>query len=232
MKVAREDIKFIHMEKTGGTSVTHALWGQSKGTRGAFEEGHDPNYDGGSTKHLSVTQAQKVLGKVRWGRAFRFTIIRNPWDRMVSKFFWRRQEVLRRAQLDSHALHKLRRKAGFRLLGTALHTLTENGHIPEEWFLAEIAEEKERWGLVASLDEFIFGLNSETPKVNEVLRFENLGQDWEKLVRSQKWSRPTELPHKFKSQRESDYRQYYNIKTQDIVRGWSPKIIRYFGYVF
>jgi hypothetical protein len=63
---------FIHIPRTGGTSVEKAfgidnLWQSSP------EE-----------KHLSASQARAFYGKEIWKKYFKFSFVRNPWDRMVS----------------------------------------------------------------------------------------------------------------------------------------------------
>ena len=64
---------FIHIPRTGGTSIEKALteadwWKVDK-----------------KTKHLDCKTA-KNLYKDNWNEYFKFTIVRNPWDWMVSLF--------------------------------------------------------------------------------------------------------------------------------------------------
>lgn len=60
---------FVHIPKTGGTSVEVALQG-----RGEKE----------SIKHRTALQYCDI-----WDDYFKFTIVRNPWDLMVSWWKWR-----------------------------------------------------------------------------------------------------------------------------------------------
>lgn len=193
---------FIHLEKTGGTSVAQALRLDVK------QQKKDPNYDNGLTKHLSVRQAKKVFGTAVWNSSFRFTVIRNPWDRLVSKWFWRKDS--QRLELDS------------------------NGHIPEEWFQSEMEECKQRWQLKTNLDEFLFGEHGDHPRVHHVLKFESLQSDWESLLKKKDWHHlKRELPFKNQSTtRDRDYTRYYNQRTKKMVEDWCPKMIRYFHYTF
>ena len=57
---------FIHINKTGGTSIAKNL--------GFF-----------SKRHYSVREVQKIIG-FDWHDAFTFTVVRNPYDRIVSQF--------------------------------------------------------------------------------------------------------------------------------------------------
>lgn len=62
---------FIHIPRTGGTSIeeffgTH-MWKDSP-----------------DEKHLSAKEAKKLYGEEIWNSYFKFSFVRNPWDRVVS----------------------------------------------------------------------------------------------------------------------------------------------------
>jgi len=63
---------FIHIARTGGTSIETALvredWWKI-----------DPK-----TKHLSASQTHRYYGETAWRDYTTFAIVRNPWDRLVS----------------------------------------------------------------------------------------------------------------------------------------------------
>lgn len=66
---------FVHVQKTGGTSLEAVL------------REHDPSigsnmYDG--RRHMSAREIRDLVGEGRWQRAFKFAFVRNPWDRLVS----------------------------------------------------------------------------------------------------------------------------------------------------
>lgn len=63
---------FVHIARTGGTSIETALIG-----RDWWEV--DPQ-----SKHLSASQSHRLYGDELWNRYFKFSIVRNPWDRLVS----------------------------------------------------------------------------------------------------------------------------------------------------
>lgn len=60
---------FIHINKTGGSSIEKVF-----------------DYDG--IKHEHASQLAARVGE-KWDRYFKFAIIRNPWDRLVSEYFFR-----------------------------------------------------------------------------------------------------------------------------------------------
>ena len=66
---------FIHIPRTGGTSVeltlTHTDWGLS----------HKPE------KHIFASHAKKLYAQY-WDDYFKFSIVRNPYDRLISLYLW------------------------------------------------------------------------------------------------------------------------------------------------
>lgn len=63
---------FIHIARTGGTSIEYAFTGT------------DWCYIDLPTKHLSVSQARRHYGERVWNGFTKFAVVRNPWDRLVS----------------------------------------------------------------------------------------------------------------------------------------------------
>ena len=207
---------FIHAEKTGGTSIARAIWGYDRGAR---QQSQTNDYDNGMTKHYSVDKARRIYGDWRWRRYFKFTVVRNPWDRLVSKWWWRHDGTNEEERAEHHL------------------QLDENGCISRQWFEKEFAEEQKRWELETTFDEFLFGKEGhECPQVDYVLRFENLQKDWLALLLKGaiKWSgcKKTLPRTNISTQRDSDYRIYYTDETRDMVAKWCAKHISYFHYEF
>lgn len=69
---------FVHINKTGGTSITEALSG--------YEDALHPDYD-----HANAKRLRRLLGADLWDEMYSFAFVRNPFDRMVSSYFYRRQ---------------------------------------------------------------------------------------------------------------------------------------------
>jgi hypothetical protein len=65
---------FVHIARTGGTSIETALAGQDWWQVSPF------------TKHLSARQIRIRAGEEKWANYFKFSLVRNPWDRVVSMF--------------------------------------------------------------------------------------------------------------------------------------------------
>jgi hypothetical protein len=72
LKVGRHKFIFIHINKTGGTSISRALG--NKGIR-----------------HQTVREIIEIVGKSRFENSMVFTCVRNPWDKVVSHYEYRVQ---------------------------------------------------------------------------------------------------------------------------------------------
>jgi len=68
---------FLHIPRTGGTSIENAICGKD------WFDVHAPS------KHLTAHSAKKIYAEY-WDKYLKFTFVRNPWDRMVSmlKYEW------------------------------------------------------------------------------------------------------------------------------------------------
>lgn len=85
---------FVHVPKTGGNSLQNILKEYSEDrlvTPAPYQDGverfevRNDRYD--ITKHSTLTRYQSVLDPSTYRQLFKFAVIRNPWDRMVSHYF-------------------------------------------------------------------------------------------------------------------------------------------------
>lgn len=89
-----EEFLFLHVPKTGGTSVAEALLEVADDERAIGKGNHDGvtnfglrNSRYGTGKHTTLAEYKEVLEPAMYDRLFKFTILRNPWERMVSFYF-------------------------------------------------------------------------------------------------------------------------------------------------
>ncbi len=75
---------FVHIPKTGGTSIEHALQGYGKVLQGP------KNFGSVYYKHATAGAVQQQLGPAKYDEFFKFTFVRNPWDWIVSQYAFNR----------------------------------------------------------------------------------------------------------------------------------------------
>jgi len=85
---------FVHIPKTAGNSIQSALRDYSEDELVALRDEQDgierfglrnPNYK--IKKHSTLGEYRDALGNEQFRNLYKFTCVRNPWDRMVSYYF-------------------------------------------------------------------------------------------------------------------------------------------------
>lgn len=206
MYIEKYNTLFIHIPRTGGTSVERLF-----GFEGGFE-----TYDeskGMKQDHSTVSQVKPHLAN-QWDDLFKFSIVRNPWAKMVSMYLYRlNSPFYLKNNFEWENLHRAR-----------------YGQNPsyEEWL------ETLPWtaGLpvrtLGCYNQLDYLMIDGKMQMDFVAKFENLKKDWPKIQKRMKCK--LKLPHINKSKKSYDYRDFYNDKTKKIVENRFEKDIEYFGY--
>ena len=177
---------FIHINKTGGSSVEKAF-------NIPFE-------------HKTALEKIEEIGRDRWEKRLTFTIIRNPWDKVVSHYHYR----VKTNQTD----------------------LQDKPIEFREWVRLTYGNQDDFYydnpKMFMPQTDWIVDENGKI-LVDEIIHFENLNIEINELL--EKLGRNTTLPHVKKSNR-GNYREYYDQETLEIVGNWFERDIERFDYQF
>jgi hypothetical protein len=210
---------FFHIGKTGGSSVENAL-----GYKRYKDDSHIEKYLTGWSKehklylqHMSHRSMKKLVPCWQYNNYSKFTIIRNPWDRMVSAYYY------------LHTGHE-------KTFGCFENFVK---HRYERW---KLLVSKNRW-MVKDRGSFGEGSHFQPQieythnynkqlEVDYILRFETLNSDWKKLCKILKFG-DIELPHKNVSKkRKLPYQEEFSHDTRDMVNEIYQPDIDFFKYEF
>ena len=206
---------FVHIPKTAGTSIEAVLGmhgdKQDIGVVPYFNQklDHEHLY-GRQMQHMTAQAIRTVLNNdALFDSYFKFTVVRNPWDRLVSALAWTDQKWVRGEELTV---------SGFDTQVRQLHDLlvtarTEPVQLPHYLYPQSL---------------YIFDA-ARRPLVNFIARYENLAADWRVIC--DKLGLSIELPARMKSHHR-DYREYYSQETRQRVADMYALDISLFQYEF
>ncbi len=177
------DYVFIHINKTGGTSIKKALY---------LPQNH----------HATAIDFKKEIGDKRWGKRFKFTFVRNPWDKIVSQYHYQ--------------LQRTQKYKNYSFAQWIEEKYVEK-KIPLKYKILYIPQVK--W--ITDKDGKIM--------VDFIGKFENIEEDFSKICKI--IGKKRGLPHLKKTKHKS-YREYYNEETKEVIRNHFKRDIEMFGYKF
>lgn len=204
---------FVHSPKTGGTSLALALEGRAMkddimlgDTPKALKRRKrmkDVQAAGRLWKHSTLADIEGVVTRDEIAQMFCFTLVRNPWDRIVSYYQWLR------AQSFDHPMVRLAQQTSFAafLETPALQASLQNA--PYGSYLQDGAGEE---------------------RGNLFIRLENFTQDAQPLFDHLGFT--LTLPNENVSDRDAAYQSYYTDDLVQIVARICAADIERFGYRF
>ncbi len=198
---------FVHIPKTGGTSVENLIWPLpwSRRTREMLWMHIDSNnYQTGGLQHLRAVHIREEVGAEKFARYFRFSFVRNPWDRAVSQFSY-----LRQRRPDLQQLLGLEGASDF---NEYLSRISEVDHVqwaPQLPFLCD---------------------DDGSNLVDFIGRYERLEADAQDIF-DRLGIAATSIPHEMKSE-HGPYRDYYDHDSRFSIARLYRADIEAFGYSF
>ncbi|MDO5706823.1 MAG: sulfotransferase family 2 domain-containing protein [Paracoccus sp. (in: a-proteobacteria)] len=203
---------FVHIPKTGGTSLTQMLerrvgrddiiLSDTPKGRARRHRVKDAPARGRLWKHATLADIEGLVDPAIFADYLIFTLVRNPWDRLVSMYHWAR------TQSFDHPTVRLAKATDFD--GFLRHPMTTRMIAwPETRYLTD-------------------SRGTEWPAL--FLRFETLSADTA-MLGDRLGLKLGPLPHVNPSQRGA-YRDYYTGETAAIVARAAAQSIARFGYAF
>ena len=202
----KKKIIFIHLVKTGGSSIKDAFsmpWGKHMMVKELFDNslaGNKKILEGDERHFCSIKEIERFKEQVRlrWDSYYKFSFVRNPWDRVISEIFFN----IKRGRCESR---EIKRMILDKCKGPAENVWKKN-YI--EWLL----------GPSGGIDLDFIG------------RFENLQLDINTICDNIELRRRG-LPHLNESA-HGHYSSYYDQETRDAVAKSYAEDIEHFGYKF
>ena len=192
----------VHVPKTAGLSIKASL-GDGVFNKAVFPV-NEPSA-GINGQHLTAAEMQAHDPAGIWSSYFTFAFVRNPWDRMVSEYFWRQRMSPRRVCFPDME---------------ALLDAVEHG-----W-------EYEDTDLRHTLPQKNFVTDAEGRLLVDFLgRYETLLEDFSKVL--EKLGLPPQpLPLVNNQYGRQHYSRYFTTTTRDQVARLFEADIAFFGYKF
>jgi len=205
---------FVHIAKTGGTSVRDALWWykwtdpyripQFLCSKVSALTGH--RIGAKFPRHAKAIAAQEMLPRELYQRLFKFAFVRNPWDLQVSSY-----HHIRRERPD--VIADITDFAGF------LRWKFDPARPPQ--YHADMSTELQ--------SDYLIDLHG-TNIVDYVGRYEFLLEDFEAACRKIGIRCP-KLPHRRRADdRSKDYRSYFDDASAELVANHYRPDLERFGY--
>jgi hypothetical protein len=201
-------VTFIRIPKNASTSIYEAL-GKANTVRDekliSFLRANDGRYGGIlAPSHCLLSEAVEELG----GRILNvpsFAVVRNPYDRLVSMFVY----IKSYKRILSHFIDP---ECSF------------------DSFCRKMYDEREDFFYSLSQKSHLV-LNNKI-KVDEILRFENINEEFKKFISNYEIKNvDANLPHK-NSTRHSPYQDFFNEETKKVATKLSEEDLDEFKYTF
>lgn len=207
---------FVHIAKTGGTSIRNSLWRykwtdpyripQFLCSRLSALAGH--KIGAKFPRHAKLVAAKEMLPSEVFERLLKFAFVRNPWDLQVSSYHHIRRE---RPHLINHI---------------------EDFHAFLRWKFDPVRPPQYHADMSTELQsDYLIDLHGRSI-VNYIGRYEFLVEDFEEACR-RIGIRCPKLPHARRAiDRRKDYRSYYDEEAAALVADHYRQDIEAFGYHF
>jgi len=211
------DLTFIHIWKTGGTSFRHWL--------------QDRELDHGIT--LKIYKNHRSLAELKTLYEVKdiCTIVRNPWDRMVSIYYYLFKQLQKNQIFDDDGLYSNKTEIKF----ITDYLIIDNNIIDFKTFVNNIEKITEKNPILSGywfnfITEQCEWLSNTNPNI--LLRLENIEQDFKKIQDMIGIYESFYHRNKSRSGLSNQYNDYYDVQTKNIIGRLFKNDIERFDYKF
>lgn len=188
---------FIHINKTGGTSISRSL-----------RIRRNPSTPIATTKnHRTAVVTKCLVGEEAWNAAYKFTVVRNPWARLVSDYKYRIKTNQNELGTDTVPFDEWVRRT--------LQELDPRFYDDPVWYLPQVDWLKEEDGVI---------------RMDYIAKLENLAADF-KVICNDLGIR-ARLRHENATPFTKPYWNYYSDALQQTVGDIYREDIERLGYEF
>jgi len=178
---------FVHVPRTGGTAIKNSLGGFRKPGVGYHEN----------------WETIKAANPKAWENYFKFSVVRNPWDRVYSIYSYYKNSPRQRTGVKPRELPDM-----------------------FEDFVWDLSRYLGILGLNYNQCEYI------GDELNFVCRFENLRNDFKYMCKLAGVTPVREFERKRESRRDPNYTNVYNSQLEYIVESYFAEDIEKYGYEY
>jgi len=210
-------IIFVHIPKTGGTSIRKLLIGL-KDTN-IMEEDKKKYYYAEELKREKISSIHgkardylQIMDRKLWDKSFKFTSVRNPWNLMVSSYHWWLQ--------NGHQFHRLRH------MYVDITKMSFKDYIKSAYGNFMINE------CVGNIEDWILDVDKNM-LLDGLVRLENFEEDFNKLIKkfNKSFNGLGNLT-KTNVSGHRNYQDYYDLETQTLVEKRFKFLIERCGYTY
>ena len=196
---------FVHIPKTAGTSITNVLDSYCE---------IKPNHNVNSPfyYHASVIELKNFFNKMEWDwdDYFKFTFVRNPWDRLVSYYEFSKQRYERLKKLELLSNDLICKNFGENVKSFEDFILNLETYAPNS-------------------DSYYYSING-TKELNYVGKVDTIQHDFDYVCKI--IGIPTTTLPRLQSSNRKHYTKYYNEFSKKIVSDRFSDDIEMFGHIF
>lgn len=205
---------FIHIPKTAGTTIKSYL----TDIRGNVQ----------TIQHPHILDYMNTIDEI--DNFFKFTCVRNPYDLIVSRFFYRKKiidNIKKNKKLNESEKNKLK--------DVSFDEFVKNKKIYLDSFKGWVHPKSVAYKLYdkgrSQGSQFdLISNENQVMLMDKIIKYENIGEELKSILRSLEIFREIEI-HLNKTE-HTNYRDYYTSETKKIIKTRFEKDLDYFKYTF